>query len=79
MLSGKCEDIDSLIYPIYCTPKLDGIRCLKINGKAVSRKFKPIPNKFTAKWIEHYFPDNVDGELILLGKSSIALSISEYS
>jgi len=44
MLSGKFDDFDKesleLTYPLLGTPKLDGIRALKINGKLVSRAFK---------------------------------------
>jgi len=52
-------------YPVLVTPKLDGIRALKINGKLVSRKFKRIPNLYIrSKLAEANLPDNVDGELI---------------
>ena len=37
---------DKLVYPVYATQKLDGIRSLKIkNFGVVSRTFKPIANK----------------------------------
>lgn len=54
------EDID---YPVIATPKLDGIRCLLIDGVAVSRALKPIPNKFIQDRLKglHGF----DGELML--------------
>lgn len=66
MLAEKVE-LDKIKYPVLATPKLDGIRCLKVNGQAVSRKFKPIPNNFIRTWIETNFPDGVDGELIMDG------------
>lgn len=69
MLAGTVKDMKTIQYPVLVTPKLDGIRCLKIDGKAVSRNFKPIPNKFVRSWIEKYFPDGVDGELIVKGES----------
>ena len=69
MLAGTLKDIADVQYPVLVTPKLDGIRCLKIDGKAVSRNFKPIPNKHIRLWIEKYFPDGVDGELIVEGES----------
>lgn len=65
MLAGTVKDMKTIQYPVLVTTKLDGIRCLKIDGKAVSRNFKPIPNKFVRSWIEKYFPDGVDGELIV--------------
>ena len=42
MLAGKCERPDALNFPVLATPKLDGIRCLKIGGRALTRSFKPI-------------------------------------
>jgi len=69
MLAGKCEDVKTLKYPVLCTTKLDGIRCLKIEGKCLSRTFKPIPNHFIRTWIEKNLPDGLDGELIMEGKT----------
>jgi DNA ligase-1 len=54
-------------YPILCTPKLDGIRSLKISGQCLSRNFKPIPNLFVREFIQTYLPDGVDGELMAGG------------
>lgn len=71
MLAGKVVDTEKLLnlYPMYTTPKLDGIRCLVINGHAVTRKFKPVPNKFIRKQIESVCPDGFDGE-IMSGKKN---------
>ena len=69
MLAETIENIEELKFPLVASAKLDGIRCLKINGKAVSRKFKPIPNHFVRNWIETHLPDGIDGELMLIGKS----------
>lgn len=52
------------VLPALCTPKIDGIRCLKINGKVLSRSFKPIANKYTRELIESTCPDGFDGELV---------------
>jgi DNA ligase-1 len=67
MLAGKCEQPDQLKFPVLATPKLDGIRCLKIGGRALTRSFKPISNQFIREWIEANLPDGVDGELMLRG------------
>ena len=67
MLASKCECLTSLHFPLLATPKLDGIRCLKIKGRALSRSFKPISNTFTREWIEANLPDGVDGELLVNG------------
>lgn len=60
------ENLDDLFYPCYCTPKLDGIRCLIINGVAVSKKFKPIRNKFVQNQLRE-LPEFLDGELVTPG------------
>ena len=65
MLASKCERPDLLPFPVLATPKLDGIRCLKIGGKALTRSFKPISNRYVREWIEANLPDGVDGELML--------------
>lgn len=65
MLSGKVGDVKDIKYPVLCTPKLDGIRALKVDGKLVSRNFKPIPNNYIRETFEKFLPDGVDGELIL--------------
>ena len=67
MLASKCERPDLLPFPVLATPKLDGIRCLKIGGKAMTRSFKPISNRYARVWIEANLPDGVDGELMLRG------------
>lgn len=70
MLAGKVKltDLDKLKFPLIATPKLDGIRCLMIKGKAVSRKFLPIPNEHVRKLLESSdLPNNLDGELMVKG------------
>jgi DNA ligase-1 len=63
MLASKLEDPNDLVFPVYASPKLDGIRCLIINGQAVSRNLKPIPNMMVSD-ILHGLPA-MDGELIV--------------
>ena len=67
MLATKCECPAALRFPVLATPKLDGIRCLKLGGKALTRSFKPISNRFAREWIEANLPDGLDGELMLRG------------
>jgi DNA ligase-1 len=49
-------------YPYLATPKIDGIRCLIRDGKAVSRSLKPIRNKYISECLSN-LPDGLDGEL----------------
>ena len=67
MLAASLETIDSIKFPVYVTPKLDGIRCLKIDGNIVSRTFKPIRNAELAAAVKDLLPDGSDGELIMGG------------
>lgn len=64
MLAGKCERPADLRFPVLATPKLDGIRCLKINGAALTRSFKPVSNEHTRRLVET-LPDGLDGELLV--------------
>ena len=65
MLAVAVKDIETLNYPVVCSPKIDGIRCVKVGGKALSRSFKPIPNRFVREWVEANLPDGIDGELMI--------------
>lgn len=64
MLAAKKPVLENVQYPVIATPKIDGIRCIKINGKALSRSFKPIPNVHIRETIEKNCPDGFDGEII---------------
>jgi DNA ligase-1 len=60
-------DLSKLRFPLYLSPKLDGIRTLILNGKAVSRNLKPIPNKYIRETLEAHADvlEGFDGELIV--------------
>ena len=51
-------------FPCYGSYKIDGIRIVKHEGKALTKSLKPVPNKTIARWVEHNLPDGVDGEII---------------
>lgn len=65
-LLAVAADLDKVNFPVIGSPKLDGIRCLKRNGFAVSRRFKPIPNLYIRAWIEDYCSEGFDGEILCL-------------
>lgn len=67
MLAATAKSYEDLRFPLLCTPKLDGIRCVKVFGNALSRSFKPIPNDYIRSSIERCLPDGVDGELMTPG------------
>jgi DNA ligase-1 len=51
-------------FPVAATPKVDGIRALKVDGALLSRSFKPIPNKHIRALLGRVLPDGVDGEIM---------------
>lgn len=67
LLAATLDDISTLKYPVLVTPKLDGIRVLKVDGKALTRKFKPVPNTHIRTLLEKHLPDGIDGEIMTPG------------
>ena len=63
----RLEDIDPLTipFPVYGTPKFDGIRCCIQDGKALTYKLKRIPNDHIRTELERYCHNGDDGELIV--------------
>ncbi len=61
-----CEvPLEQVKFPVYVSTKLDGIRCLIIDGVAYSRSLKPIRNKFIQSIIGKQEYNGLDGELIV--------------
>lgn len=58
-------DFSKIQYPVYASPKLDGIRCSIVDGKALSRTLKPIPNKHISAMLSRPEFNGLDGELIV--------------
>lgn len=67
LLAETAETLADIPLPCFASFKLDGIRCVKVGGKALSRSFKPIPNHFVRNWIEQNLPDGIDGEIMVPG------------
>jgi DNA ligase-1 len=67
MLAATLENLEDLDWSngYLATPKLDGIRALLINGKLVSRTFKPIRNTHIKTQLEKHLPEGADGEVII--------------
>jgi DNA ligase-1 len=70
MLASNAEgDFTSVNYPMYSSPKVDGIRCLIVEGNLLSRSMKPQPTKALlthfADLIEYSRENSIviDGEL----------------
>lgn len=58
-------DMDNIQFPALATPKLDGIRCLMVDGVAMSRTMKPIPNLHIQEQLKGLH--GLDGELMVDG------------
>jgi DNA ligase-1 len=54
-------------FPVYASPKIDGIRCTVFDGIAYSRSLKPIPNDDVQAWaaINSDVLETLDGELVV--------------
>jgi DNA ligase 1 len=52
-----------LRYPLLCSPKYDGIRCLTFDGTCYSRTMKPLPSLQVQEEFCHFH--NFDGELLV--------------
>lgn len=66
MLAATIKDTSQLSFPLLASNKLDGIRCVILDGKALTRNLKPIPNKHIREFLESYPQiDGFDGEIML--------------
>ncbi len=54
-----------LRFPLFASPKLDGVRCLIVDGFVMSRNLKLIPNHHIRSVLSGYHLDGLDGELIV--------------
>jgi DNA ligase-1 len=64
MLAATLDNLEDVKLPCYVQPKLDGIRCLIVDGIAVSRNLKPIPNKYIQERLKG-LSGGLDGELMV--------------
>lgn len=58
-------DFKILQYPLFASPKLDGIRAVVLDSKLVSRKLLHIPNKHIFNTLSQTVLNGLDGELIV--------------
>lgn len=65
LLAAAIEDTATLKFPMLASPKLDGIRCIVMDGVGYSRSLKPIPNVCVQALFSSGDYDGLDGELIV--------------
>lgn len=58
-------DLDALRYPIFASPKFDGIRAAVVGGKLLSRTLKEIPSRHIFNMLSKPEFEGLDGELIV--------------
>ena len=58
-------DLDAVRYPIFASPKLDGIRASVVQGRLLSRTLKEIPSRHAFGILSDARHEGLDGELIV--------------
>lgn len=58
-------DLDKIVFPIYASPKFDGIRASVVGGKLLSRTLKEIPSRHVFNLLSRPEYEGLDGELIV--------------
>ena len=65
LLATEVKNLKDLKLPMLASVKLDGIRCVIIDGVAYSRSLKPIRNKYIQSIIGNEKYNGFDGELVV--------------
>lgn len=65
LLASAIESAESLTYPLLASPKLDGIRCIILGGKALTRSLKEVPNRHVQNILGNSNLEGLDGELLV--------------
>jgi len=78
MENSKGEEMTfaDLTYPLGASIKLDGIRCLRVDGQTLSRSFKQIPNRYIQAQMKNLI-NGLDGELITYNTNGTAKEFNE--
>lgn len=58
-------DLDAVRYPVFASPKFDGIRASVVGGRLLSRTKKEIPNRHIYNIFNQHKFEGLDGELIV--------------
>ncbi len=58
-------DVAQLKFPLFASPKLDGIRASVVGGKLLTRTLKEVPNRHVFSMLSKKYLEGLDGELII--------------
>lgn len=65
LLAGKFDPAKQR-FPVLASPKIDGVRCLAMNGRAMSRAFKELPSRHVQEFFARYpVLNGMDGEIVV--------------
>lgn len=65
LLAATIESVEKdVALPAYASVKIDGVRCLAYEGAAMSRSFKPLPNRYLRDLFCNRLFHGLDGELV---------------
>lgn len=62
---GNVPEIPDVQFPLSVQTKIDGIRCAIVNGKAMSRTLKEIPNREIFEYLSRPEFEGLDGEIVV--------------
>lgn len=82
MLAAELKNLADVKFPVLVSPKLDGIRCVIRDGKALTRSLKPIPNDHIRRSLEGMDLPDFDGEILIRavpGKTSLEGTLPEWA
>ena len=65
MLAAELNNLADVKFPVLVSPKLDGIRCVIREGKALTRSLKPVPNDHIRNRLEGMNLPDFDGEILV--------------
>lgn len=68
LFPNECIKAEDIQYPMMCSTKLDGIRCIITDGKVLSRTFKPIQNLSLVKRLQPLVDYAMKHDLLIDGE-----------
>jgi DNA ligase-1 len=65
MKASPLEDVNVLRFPVMASPKVDGIRCLIVDGVPKTQKLLDLPNHYAREFLSTSRLTGMDGELVV--------------